>query len=248
MKILFITGTDTGAGKTTVAAALVAALRNRGMCAGAMKPVETGCARGADGALRGDDVELLSVASGERAAHCYLFEAPAAPEIAARAENRAIETETIRAAILREAENKDLLIVEGAGGLLVPLQATYSFADLAADCGAHILLVIGSKLGAVNHASLNFEVLRVRKLPVVGYVVNDLFPLSVPGESIAITTNRGLIASVAARYEMTELCHLPHVVTDKKETTKESEIRALSTSAPIERLSASILEYFRLSR
>ena len=196
MSILFVTGTDTGVGKTTVSAALLAALRDAGIHAGASKPIETGCERLSDGSLKALDIERLSLACGEPAHNCYAFETPAAPEVAARKEDRSIDVNVLRTAVVEAASGKDLLVVEGAGGLLVPIKDDYTFADLVADCGAHVLVVIGSRLGALNHAALTFEVLRARRLEIAGYVVSDLFDLTDTEQSWAVATNRELLAKM----------------------------------------------------
>lgn len=167
---LFVTGTDTGVGKTFVACALLGALRARGLDVGAMKPVETGV--GPEGP---EDARRLREAAGAEdplEEVCpQRFALPAAPSVAAEAEGRRVELGGLRAAFARLRARHDLLLVEGAGGLLVPLDARTSMADLAAELAFPLLVVARARLGTINHTLLTLEVARARGLPVAGVVV-----------------------------------------------------------------------------
>lgn len=168
---LFVTGTDTGVGKTLVACALVDALREAGIDAGAMKPVETGVAEG--GPL---DALALRRAAGDRDPLddvCpYRFALPAAPSVAARHASRRIELETLRDAFDRIAARRAAVVVEGAGGLLVPLAPHLDMARLAAALGLPVLVVARASLGTINHTLLTLEAARARDLQVAGVVVS----------------------------------------------------------------------------
>jgi dethiobiotin synthetase len=178
---LLITGTDTGIGKTTVTSAIAAALRRRGCNIGVMKPVETGCEPGADGSLLpADGVQLRWAADREAeplAAVCpYRFRAPLAPSVAARREGAPLDLAAVVGAVRGMMARYAPLLVEGAGGLLVPLTDSATFADLARTCDLRLLVVVGNRLGAINHARLTLDWARNGGLPVAGYVVNTLRP------------------------------------------------------------------------
>ncbi len=170
----FITGTDTGVGKTFVSRGLASTLRARGRRIGVMKPVETGC--GADITRRPADALALRAAAGSTLSLdriCpYRLDAPLAPCVAARLENVRIDPAAIVAGFRAIEDQHDLTIVEGAGGLLVPILEHYSMADLAGDLGLPLLVVVDSKLGAINHTLLTLESAAARRLAVCGYVLN----------------------------------------------------------------------------
>ena len=171
---LFITGTDTGVGKTFVARGMVSALRARGRRVGVMKPVETGCGGGMT--RRATDALALRSAAGSKVSldHIcpYRLDAPLAPDVAARLENVRIDPQVILAAFRVIDADHDLTLVEGAGGLLVPIVERYSMADLARDLELPLLVVVDSKLGAINHTLLTLEAAAARGLAVRGYVLN----------------------------------------------------------------------------
>jgi len=167
----FVTGTDTGVGKTVVACALAEQLCARGVDVGVMKPIETGV--GAQGPL---NAIALAEAAGvddpiDRICPVRL-ELPAAPDVAAAAEGRTIELGAVRAAFDALRASHELLIVEGAGGLLVPITAERSMAELARELGLPLLVVARGRLGTVNHTRLTLEVAAARKLPVAGVVIS----------------------------------------------------------------------------
>jgi dethiobiotin synthetase len=167
---LFVTGTDTGVGKTVVACALVRALRARGIAAGAMKPIETGV--GPEGPA--DAIALRAAAGGgdPLADVCPVQLAlPAAPVAAARAEGRTVDLAAIDAAYARLRARCDFLVVEGAGGLLVPVDEKLAMADLAQRFALPLLVVSRAALGAINHTRLTLEAARARSLAVAGVVI-----------------------------------------------------------------------------
>jgi dethiobiotin synthetase len=168
---VFVTGTDTGVGKTVVACALAERLRARGVDVGVMKPIETGV--GAQGPL--DAIALAEAAGVDDPIDVVCpvrLELPAAPDVAAAAEERAIDLGAVREAFAALRARHELLIVEGAGGLLVPIAEGYSMAELARELGLPLLVVARGRLGTVNHTRLTLEVAESRGLPVAGVVVS----------------------------------------------------------------------------
>jgi dethiobiotin synthetase len=176
----FITGTDTGIGKTTVACALAAALSERGLKVGVAKPCETGCAPDPDGNLVPADAERLRYFSGcseplDLICPCRCRE-PLAPSIALRREGRSIDLAALGATVCGVIARHDVTLVEGAGGLLVPVIGSVTFADLAREWRTPVVVVVGNRLGALNHAQLTIGWARSAGLSVTGYVVNALSP------------------------------------------------------------------------
>jgi dethiobiotin synthetase len=195
--VIFVTGTDTGVGKTLVTAAIAAALARRGRRVGVVKPVETGCRAGRDG-LVAEDALALAVAAGDPApleAVCpYRLPEPLAPALAAERAGVTIDVAALATHIRQRAALVDVLLVEGAGGLLVPLTRRESFADLARGLGARVLVIVGSRLGAINHALLTLEVLRTRGFALAGYVVNRLGT----HDDLAVATNEDLLRTLSS--------------------------------------------------
>lgn len=195
MSLVLVTGTDTGIGKTVVTSTLAAALAARGMRVGVVKPVETGCAN-VDGTLVPEDAMTIAAAAGDTApldAICpYRLPDPLAPSLAAARAGIVVDVASLAAHLRARAAEVDVLLVEGAGGLLVPLTRAATFADLAADAGARVVVVVGSRLGAVNHALLTFAVLQARALPIAGYVVNRLGS----SDDLAVATNDDLLRTL----------------------------------------------------
>lgn len=175
MRGVFVTGTDTGCGKTAVACALARAAVRAGVRVRVVKPVETGCPD-ANGDRRPADAHALAHAAGDRRAISeicpYALRPAAAPEAAARCEGVRLDPERIRMAVERAADGADGVIVEGAGGLLVPLTPTLDMADLAGMLGLPLLVVARAALGTINHTRLTLEVADARRLSVAGVVVS----------------------------------------------------------------------------
>jgi dethiobiotin synthetase len=169
---LFVTGTDTGVGKTVVTAALVHALRQRGLAVGVCKPVQSGnIADDPEGdaavlaRLGGFDVPADEVC-------VYAFAAPLAPRVAAEREGRRVELGPILERVRRLEESHDAVLVEGAGGLLVPFADGFTVADLAGCLGYPLVVVGRPGLGTVNHSALTVTVARSLGLEVAGVILN----------------------------------------------------------------------------
>jgi dethiobiotin synthetase len=177
MQRLFVTGTDTGVGKTRIAVALCLAFGAAGKRVAAMKPVASGCERTREG-LRNDDAVALRGAMNVRASYDevnpYAFEPAIAPHIAAVEAGRRIEFEFLDRCYERLALQSDVTVVEGAGGWLAPLDEERTFADLAAHWQLDIVLVVGLRLGCLNHALLTQESIQRRGLRLRGWVGNSV--------------------------------------------------------------------------
>jgi dethiobiotin synthetase len=174
-KGVFITGTDTGVGKTVVAAALAHYLRKRGILVAVLKPVTSGAVI-MDGRLVSEDAELLRWASACTAPDTdiapYLLREPLAPSESAAREGVAIQLGPIREAFERLSSSHEFVIVEGAGGLLVPLAKDLLVADLAKELSLPLLIVARPNLGTVNHTLMTCECARSRGIEVMGVVIN----------------------------------------------------------------------------
>jgi dethiobiotin synthetase len=168
---VFVTGTDTGVGKTLVGCALVRGLRARGIDVGVMKPIETGV--GPEGPL---DALALRAAAGSADSLEWIcpqrFALPAAATVAAAAEGKRVDLAAVRDAFAKLAARHDWMLVEGAGGLLAPAADGLSMADLARDLGLPLLLVARASLGTINHTRLALEAAAARGLALAGVVIS----------------------------------------------------------------------------
>lgn len=172
----FVTGTDTGVGKTRVAVSLVHALRRQGLRVAVMKPVSAGAVTGE---LNEDVVALLQAANvhGDlRDVNPYAFDSPVAPHIAAANAGVRIDLDVIAKAYARLAAVSDVVVVEGAGGWRVPLSSSEDMADLAERLGLPVVLVVGLRLGCLSHALLAAESIAARNVTWAGWVANRIDP------------------------------------------------------------------------
>jgi len=168
---IFVTGTDTGVGKTVVATTLVGALRGRGVDVGVMKPFETGV--GASGPADALALAQAAASSDPIDEICPVrLATPAAPNVAADLEGRAIDLGSVRSDFDRLAERHQAMVVEGAGGLLVPTRPPATMADLAGDLDLPLLVVARTALGTINHTLLTLAEAERRGLAVVGVVAS----------------------------------------------------------------------------
>lgn len=176
---IFVTGTDTGVGKTVVASAIAAALRSRSLDVGVMKPLESGCARQGGRLVPADALFLRRMAGSHDPLELvspYRFEAPLAPALAASHEGITPRLQIIRAAFDELSRRHEILLVEGAGGLLVPAlpgpRRGLFMANLAQALGARLLIVARNRLGTINHTLLTLHYVRTTHLPLAGVVLN----------------------------------------------------------------------------
>lgn len=196
MKSFFITGTDTDVGKSHVACALIAAFATRGKRAAPMKPIAAGTER-VDGVEMNADVVALREVSGSTAAltdiNPYCFPQAMAPHIAAQHENVVAEMDVIHAAFDRLKAASDTVVVEGAGGFLVPMSARQSMAEIPTALGLEVILVAGMRLGVLNHALLTVEAIRSRGLSLAGWVANTMTSTPMPAFDENLATLERLI-------------------------------------------------------
>jgi len=173
----FITGTDTDVGKTYVACKLIRDYIAQGYKAVGMKPVAAGC-EFVNGEWINEDVLKLIQASNVVAprelVNHYCFNEPIAPHIAAEKTGVKIEIEVIKQAFDALVTMADIVVIEGAGGFLVPINNRQSMADLAVALNIPIILVVGMKLGCINHALLTVEAIKVRQLALHGWIANEI--------------------------------------------------------------------------
>ena len=190
----FITGTDTGVGKTRIACKLIRDYVALGHKVIGMKPVAAGCDL-VNGAWVNDDVLKLEAASNVKAPRAlvnpYSFNEAIAPHIAAEKAGVEIDIKVIQQAFKKLVSMADVVIVEGAGGFLVPLNDTKTMADLAIALDIPIILVVGMKLGCINHTLLTIEAIQARNLSLHGWVANRIVPdMPYCDENIAAITQK----------------------------------------------------------
>ncbi len=175
----FITGTDTGVGKTRIATALLTAFNARGFSTAAMKPIATGCANTPQG-LRNDDALALqqhaSLQLSYEQVNPYAFEPAIAPHLAAAQAGQTIDVACIKQGLDIISAQADAVIVEGVGGWLVPLNADVTIADLAYDLRLPVILVVGLRLGCLNHALLTAQSIEQSGLMFTGWIANVIDP------------------------------------------------------------------------
>jgi dethiobiotin synthetase len=173
----FVTGTDTNVGKTYIACKLIQQYVAQGFKVVGMKPVAAGC-DWVDGEWVNDDVLKLEAASNVKAPRSltnpYSFKAPIAPHIAAEQDGIVIEISVIKQAYDELNKLADIVIVEGAGGLLVPLDADKTILDLMQELQIPVVLVVGMKLGCINHTLLTIEAIQQRQLILDAWVANSM--------------------------------------------------------------------------
>tara|TARA_R110000851_G_scaffold333449_1_gene513250 strand:- start:3241 stop:3933 length:693 start_codon:yes stop_codon:yes gene_type:complete len=174
---LFVTGTDTEIGKTLVSSALLYAFVQAGLRVAAMKPVAAGVTLH-NGVRVNEDIELLRAQANielpEHEMSPYLWDEPIAPHIAAQKRGVVMRAEVIRQAYLAAAQRADAIIVEGVGGFCVPLSSEENMADVAVSLNLPVVMVVGMRLGCINHALLTAEAIRARGLTLAAWVANTV--------------------------------------------------------------------------
>jgi dethiobiotin synthetase len=192
---VFVTGTDTGVGKTLVTCAVIHALTARGVKVLPMKPIAAGAVIHDGGWANPDSIALLRAADGHparmRDVTPVLLRQPMAPHIAAARENRRIMLEPILASYRKLAADAEFMVVEGVGGFRVPLDVDFDTVHLARAIGLPVLLVVGLRLGCLNHALLSADAVKASGLPLAGWIANAIDPdMAAPMENIAALEDR----------------------------------------------------------
>jgi dethiobiotin synthetase len=201
---LLVTGTDTGVGKTIIAAALVTALRARGVRAIGFKPVETGV----DGTSPADSEILLRASETEEeaakgAVPLLQFREPLAPAVAADRAGVALDSEGVELRVRQLREAGYTLVVEGAGGVMVPLTWDYTVLDLAERCDLDAVVVGRAGLGTLNHIALTVLMLQSRRIAIRGIVLNGRSPTP----DLAESTNPSALARMLPGLRIVEVPH-----------------------------------------
>lgn len=174
-KAFFIAGTDTNVGKTLIAAGLLVAAKHKGLTTAALKPVAAGCEK-TDAGLRNSDALLLQSVITQHLHYDqinpYALEAAIAPHIAAQQEKRSLSVDRLSGFCRAVLSSANFTLVEGAGGWRVPLNARETLADLAKNLELPVILVVGIRLGCINHALLSFEAMVRDGVAIAGWVAN----------------------------------------------------------------------------
>ena len=174
----FVTGTDTEVGKTLVSGALILKLREQGLNAVGFKPVVAGTYQDATGKTLNEDIETLRIASNlgsDELSLCpYVLDQPAAPHVVAAKQGLQLKMVAMIESLQNIQNNADCVVVEGAGGLLVPLNNEEDLGHFAQEIHFPIILVVGMKLGCINHALLTYEATKARNLKIAGWIANAL--------------------------------------------------------------------------
>lgn len=229
-KGFFITGTDTGVGKTIIAGVIIRVLRLMGRKAAGMKPIESGCSRQGGCLLPFDAMSLKQAAHMEEPltdiAPCC-FETPLAPLPASEIEMYDVGIPSIMAAFSKLSQKYETVVVEGIGGLLVPITKDYSVADLAVGLGLPLVVVAKPGLGTINHTMLTVQYALGRGLTVAGVIINYTSP---PENSLAEQTNPKVLS---------QICPAPviGIFPYMKEITEEAIDRAALKNLDLETLS-----------
>ena len=189
----FVTGTDTDVGKTWVSVALLRALRAQGLCVQAMKPIASGCVITKTGLHNADALALQAHSSKWRPyaeINPYAFAPAIAPHIAAARAGLTIDPDVIVEQARGLAVDADLLLIEGVGGWCVPLSPGLMLADLVRALGAEVILVVGLKLGCINHALLSAALIQQQGFVIRAWVANQLQPQPMPVQNAVLNTLR----------------------------------------------------------
>ena len=216
---IFVTGTDTGVGKTVIACALVRGLRECGLQVAVMKPVASG-ARPTPEGLRNDDALALIEAGASPAVYAdvnpYCFEPPVSPHIAAKEAGIPIDVSTIRTKFLQISAGADWVVVEGAGGWHAPLSEHQTMADLAWELSIPALLVVGVRLGCLNHAHLTRLGIEAHGVSFAGWIASFVDEAMARKEENLLALERALgepaLAVVPHTSEARSLVLAPSVV------------------------------------
>jgi len=218
MSAFFVTGTDTNAGKTYLGRILLAAACARGSRAIGYKPIESGCPNPGQ---PGPDALALADAASTSPETSYTLRAPIAPHAAARREAIALDCGVICNKVQELSKKSDFLIVEGAGGFMVPISEDQSMADLAVTLNFPLLIATPNRLGAINHSLLTIEAVQTRNLTIAAVVLCDVEA----GAGQGLDNFRAL-----QEFSTVQVLHLPHISTEQEFAS--AGVRLLEALAP----------------
>jgi dethiobiotin synthetase len=173
---LFITGTDTGVGKTLIAGAIAKIFTEKGVKVGVFKPIATGCKRSWDGLISNDTEFLAHCANSDLSLSTITpvgYPTPAAPVVSAACDGPAIDFDRIAAAYKDICQNSDIVVVEGIGGVRVPLTPEFDLLDLAVEFALPVVIVARPNLGTINHTLMTIDCVRAAELEIAGVVINS---------------------------------------------------------------------------
>lgn len=217
----FITGTDTNVGKTLVTCVLLKALQAHGFKVMALKPVASGCEQ-IDGGLKNEDalamIEAMNHPVSYQSVNPFAFQPAIAPHIAAADEGVDLSVLSLTRRCSMAQDDIDYWLVEGAGGWLVPLNDQETFADYVASQAFEVILVVGLKLGCINHALLTKQSIESAGLTLAGWVANQVDP-----EMVAVEEN---LASLTSRLGCPMLGHIPFLLDPQEQTSLVNCLRA----------------------
>ena len=174
-KGLFVTGTDTGVGKTLIAGAIAKILSDKGLKVGVFKPIATGCHRRWEGLVSIDSEFLAHCANSDLSLATITpvgYVTPAAPIVSAACDGSAIDFDRIAAAYKDICESSEIVIVEGIGGVRVPLTIEFDLLDLAVEFGLPVVIIARPNLGTINHTLMTIDCVRAAELKIAGVVIN----------------------------------------------------------------------------
>ncbi|MBE0438476.1 MAG: dethiobiotin synthase [Gammaproteobacteria bacterium] len=217
MTSLFVTGTDTDAGKTVVSVALIDLLKQQGLRVAGMKPIASGCELTEVG-LRNDDAMQLAQHANVHLPYDminpYAFQPAIAPHIAAEQVNVAIDLDVIKHNFEQIQQQADAVVVEGAGGWLVPINQQHTIADIASTLNLPVILVVAIRLGCINHALLSVNAIAQSGSRLVGWVANSVTASNEQDEIIATLKQRieapclGIVPTLAAQQDAKDYIEL----------------------------------------
>jgi dethiobiotin synthetase len=233
---VFITATDTGVGKTLVASALVTCLSQRGIDVGVMKPIETGVSLSRMAQSDGARLRRAAGSHDPMPEVCpYVFRLPVAPLSAASAEGRTVRVVAIRRTFHALLQKHDFVVVEGVGGVYVPVTSSLNISDIIYQMKLSAIVVGQSGLGGINHALLTLDALRRQKIPIVALVLNQCRPVAMKVRAQELSTIR-LLRLLAGVPVIGPLPYSPSV----SQNLNEGLVR-LAGTAPIRKLAKLVL-------
>lgn len=215
MKAFFITGTDTGVGKTYISCLIAKSLKEEGVRVGVMKPIETGCKKKGKTLLPLDGIKLKKASGADDPIDLivpYRFHYPLSPYLASILEGRKINIKRIRNTYYKISNKYDIVIVEGAGGILTPIKKNFTYIDLIKELNLTGIIVASNRLGAINHILLTVDLLNRNGLSPLCIILNNL----TPHKNIAQKTNFLSLKNLLKKIDIIDFPYNPNIKFQKK--------------------------------